>query len=237
MRRISTYLVFVNLAVLIGASVFSFLPLMGNTRLDPSAAETQLILSLPALVLPLVVVIAMISVRMTNLWLRQPRPEVALQEGLKGLSNKSVLYNYYHFPARHVLICPQGVFAITIKFQDGHFSVDGDAWRTRGGTLAKVMRIIRRDNLGRPNEEAQMAAEHIRKQMAEIRPDAEVQPLIVFTDPRAELEIMDPVVPVLYADSKRSPNLTHYLRDIPKEARNPLSPDQIEAFEDLTLPG
>ena len=37
-----------------------------------------------------------------------PGPESAIADGLKGMSNKSVLYNYHHFPARHVLICPPG---------------------------------------------------------------------------------------------------------------------------------
>ncbi len=72
-------------------------------------------------ILPIAFITTIVSVRMTNLWVRQPRPEVVIREGLKGLSNKSVLYSYYHFPARHVLICPQGVFAMVTRFQDGRY--------------------------------------------------------------------------------------------------------------------
>ncbi len=236
-HRIATYLVFLNFAVLIGSMIVMFLPVMGNRAFDPTSPETQLILSLPALVLPIIFVVAMISVRMTNLWLRQPRPETALHEGLKGLSNKSVLYSYYHFPARHVLICPQGVFAINVKFQEGQFGVEGETWTTAGGALGRLMRWLRREQIGNPNEEARTAAARVAQQLAPIAPEAEVRPLVVFVDPRAEVSITDPAVPVLYADSKRSPNLTDYLRDVPKEARTPLSRDQIEAFEEATLPG
>ena len=85
------------------------------------------------------------------------------------------------------------------------------------------------------------------KILADIAPDVEVQPLIVFIDPKAEFEFEDqPETPVLYADPKRKPNLKSYLRDVKrdmvsdqKDKKNadlmPLTDEQIEAFEQATV--
>src|SRR5690554_5817915 len=132
-RRIAQYLFFFSLAVLIGAFIVANAQMFSGSLPDPDTLEGTLALVLPTLVLPIGVLASLFSVRMTNLWIRQPRPESAIREGLKGLSNKSVLYNYYHLPARHVLICPQGVFAITTRFQEGRYTVTGDKWITHGG--------------------------------------------------------------------------------------------------------
>lgn len=195
--------------------------------------------------------------RLTNLWVRKPRPEIAIREGLKGLSAKSVLYNYYHFPARHVLITPQGVFAIVTRWQDGNYSVEGDAWKTHQGGFSRLLRIFRYDGLGNPNQDAVRAVARVRKHLEPIAPEVEVQPLIIFVDPRATLEVNDPIIPAVYADSKQKPNLKDYLRAFSRETeeteangskskkRNqqksvkenpmPLTPEQIEAFEAASI--
>ena len=87
----------------------------------------------------------------------------------------------------------------------------------------------------------------------------DVYPLIVFVDPRADLEIIDPTVPVLYATPKKEPSIKSFLRDIqveeeepeepksskgrrsskskkPKTPSMPLTDEQIDAFEEATLP-
>ena len=75
-----------------------------------------------------------------------------------------------------------------------------------------------------------------------------MQPLVVFIDPSAEIEFEDePPLPVLYADTKKSPNLKDFMRDKKREldktagdakARNaslmPLTDEQIETFEAAT---
>jgi hypothetical protein len=234
-RRIAQYLFFFSLAVLIGAFIFTNQQALSPNPLGPDTFAGTLLLLLPAIVLPVGVITSMVSVRMTNTWIREPRPERALKEGLKGLSNKSVLYSYYHFPARHVLICPQGVFAITTRFQDGQFKVEGDKWTTYGGALSGLFRFFRRDGIGSPSEDARQAAAHVKRLLAPIAPNVEVRPLVVFIDPRASVEIHNPTVPVLVADSKSEHSIKNLLRDMPKEQRQPLTPAQIQAFEDATL--
>jgi hypothetical protein len=234
-RRIAQYLFFFSLAVLVGAFIFTNQQALSPNQPDPNSLESTLLLLLPAIVLPLGVITSMVSVRMTNLWIREPRPERVLREGLKGLSNKSVLYHYYHFPARHVLICPQGVYAITTRFQEGRFKVEGDKWETYGGPFSSLLRIFRRDGIGNPTEDARQAAAHVQKLLAPIAPDVPVHPLVVFTDPRASVEIINPSVPVLFADARAEYSLKDFMRDVPKEQRRSLTPQQIEAFEAATL--
>jgi hypothetical protein len=227
-RRIAQYLFFFSFGVLIAAFIANF-------NFDPTATDNTALFVLPLLALPIGLIATLASVRMTNLWIREPRPERMLREGLKGLSNKSVLYNYYHFPVRHVLVCPQGVFAITTRFQDGSYTVNRDRWVTEGGALNAFMRAFRRDGIGDPTTDAIEAAHHVKKLLQPIAPEVEVKPLIVFVDPRARLTVEDPVVPVLYASPKQKPNLIDYMRSFPRDQQNSLTPEQIESFEAATI--
>src|SRR5690348_15172907 len=102
-RRIGHFLFFFSMAVLIGG----FVLMNAQIAATKDTINSGYVL-LGTLILPIGFICTIISIRMTNLWIRQPRPEEAIRDGLKGISKKSVLYNYYHFPARHVLIAPQG---------------------------------------------------------------------------------------------------------------------------------
>ena len=233
-RRLAQYLFFFSIAVLVGSFVYVNSQALGGRMPEPGSPEATLSLLLPALVLPFGVISSMVSVRMTNNWIRQPRPEDALQAGLKGLSNRSVLYNYLHMPLRHLLICPQGVFAITTRFQNGSYRVDGERWTTQEGALSVLTRFFRRDGIGQPASEARQQASRIQESLPE---GIRVRPLIVFVDPTASLVVNDSPVPVLYADSKSEPNIRDYLRGIPPEERQSLTTAQIQDFEAATLAG
>ena len=233
-QRIARYLFFFSLAILIGAFVYVNSQAMSGEMPQAGTAEVTLSLLLPALVMPVGVISSMISVRMTNNWIRQPRPDQALQSGLKGLGKRSVLYNYLHMPLRHLLVCPQGVFAITTRFQNGSYRVRGDEWETEEGFFSHITRFFRRDGIGRPAAEAQQQAARIQSLMPE---GVVVHPLIVFVDPAATFQVEDSTVPVLHADSKQQPNIRDYLRTIQPEARRPLTAAQIEDFEAATLAG
>lgn len=230
-RRIAQYMFFASFGIpVIG------LFLINQQAATPTSQSLIVGFVIPLLVLPAAYIITMLSVRMANLWVRQPRPEVAIPEGLKGVSNKSVFYSYYHLPARHVLVTPQGVFALVTRFQEGQFAVDGDQWMTRKSALGRVFGIFRMDSIGNPTEDAQKAARYVTKLLEPIAPEVTVQPVIVFVDPRAQVNVVKTDVPVLYASSKRDPSLKDYVRGLAKENRASLTPEQIEAFEEATLP-
>ena len=234
--RLATYLFFFTFAVLIAGFFVT-----NSLFIDESASVLVLLIPPGLLIVGLISTVT--SVRMTNLWARQPRPENALEEGLKGLSKQSVLYNYHHFPTRHALICPQGVFAIVTPWQAGRHTASGDTWKTHRGFFGWIMSTLRFDNLGNPMEKASQAADHLQALLADIAPDVTVQPLVVFIDSNAQLDLDDPAVPVVYADAKKEPNLTDYMRQLLRESKEkekgrsnlPLTQEQIDAFEAATL--
>ncbi len=240
-RKITNYLFFGTF----GALILGFIAI--NASLFTDEVPTTLSLIAQSAVLPIAFILTIVSVRMTNLWARLPRPENAIEDGLKGMSNKSVLYNYYHFPVRHVLICPQGVFAIVTRWHDQSFVYRDGRFRSQRNIISKLFSAIRFDGVGKPVRDAEFARDHIQRELAEIAPDVPVQPLVVFVDPSAEIDFEDqPGIPVLFADTKKSPNLKDYMRDTKRklaaeasDAKNaslmPLSDEQIAAFEGATV--
>lgn len=231
-RRIAQWMFFASLGVpLLG------LLLINTTTATPSQESGMIVnMVLPFLVLPLAYVVMLYSIRMTNLWVREPRPEAALQAGLKGISNKSVLYNYIFQPARHVLFTPQGVFSITTRFQDGAFSVDGSTWRSDKRGTARIMSLLRMDAIGNPTADALKAQAKAEELLKDIAPDVPVQPLIVFIDPKATFRAVNPTVPVLHAVNRELPNLKDYLHDLSPDKQLALTPEQIDAFEQAYIP-
>lgn len=235
-RQITNYLFFGTFGALILGFIFI------NTSLFTGDTPDPLTVILQTAILPVAFILTIVSVRMTNLWARSPRPENAIEDGLKGLSNKSVLYSYYHFPARHVLICPQGVFAIITRWHDQEFTIAEGKFKSHRNPISKFFSALRFDGVGKPFREAKYAQERVQEALQSIAPDVEVQPLIVFVDPSATLHIKDNSIPILYADTKTKPNLKDYMRDIKRQmsdAKNaslmPLTDEQIEAFEEATI--
>lgn len=239
-RQITNYLFFGTFGVLILGFIFI------NSSLFTGETPDTLVILLQTAILPVAFILTIGSVRMTNLWARMPRPENAIEDGLKGLSNKSVLYNYYHFPARHVLICPQGVFAIVTRWHNQEFTVKDGKFKSHRNPISKFFSALRFDGVGRPFQDAEFAKERVQSQLRDIAPEVEVKPLIVFIDPEATLHIEDESIPVLFADTKLKPNLKDYMRDVKRQldkerddntnaALMPLTDEQIEAFEAATI--
>ncbi len=189
---------------------------------------------IPALILPVGMALSIMAVRMTNLWIREPAPHEVLADSLRSFSNKTILYNYC-FPVRHVIICPSGVFTVTTRFQEGKFAVKGDKWRDRPrGIFGYIGAAMRQELLGNPTAQARREAARMQKVLDQAVPDSgvRVEPLIVFLSDKAEFEAEEPVVPVLYADPRRSPSLREHLRRLNRNRERPaLTKAQIEALE------
>jgi len=240
-RKITNYLFFGTF----GALILGFFVI--NSSLFTGEAPDALMLILQTAILPAAFVLTVISVRMTNLWARRPRPEQAIADGLKGLSNKTVLYNYHHFPARHVLICPQGVYAMVTRWHDHEFTVKDGKFHSQRNIISRLFSAIRFDGVGKPFRDAEDARERVQAMMDDIKADVEVQALIVFVDPAARVNMEDePETPVLFADPKQKPNLKDYMRDARRQIADaagdrknaslmPLDDKQIEAFEKATI--
>ena len=209
-RKNATRLFFFSLAVLALGFLLANGSLLGV--IPEGAIDPQVYVLFMPVVLLVGFVTTMISVRMTNLWIRVPRPEDALAEGLKGVSNKNVLYNYFHFPARHVLVTQQAIFPIITRFQDGKFTVKGKKWRSHKGPIGTLFTMFRLDGVGNPFFDAEQAKEYVQYIVEDYDKNIPIQPIVVFVDSKATLEIEDPIYPVLYADSKQSPNIRDYIK-------------------------
>lgn len=247
-RKIATNLFLVTFVLLIGGFIFINVGVFtGDTaRPDP------LLLVAQGVAIPVAFIMTLFSIRMTNLWARRSPlddkskstmlyPDELINEGLKGLSKKSVIYHYYHIPARHVLIAPQGVFAITTRWQNGKYEVDGEHWKTKASMITRLLATLRMDGIGQPFNDAIRAAEHVQKLMREAGSEVNVQPLLVFLDASAQIEGKSEV-PVLFASIKRDSSLTHYLRGLnrgldekKKGPVMPLTEQEIASFEALTI--
>ncbi len=137
-RKISHILFFISLAGM-GAGFF----LTWTT--DPASGTSQL----SCLILPLLLLLTLTSVRMANIWIREPRPVDVLNNALKGLGQKYTIFHHL-LPAPHVLIGPEGVFTITTVWQDKSYRVKGKKWYGDEGLLRKLNGYLRQDLIGNP---------------------------------------------------------------------------------------
>ncbi|MFP4321091.1 MAG: hypothetical protein ACLFTK_01415 [Anaerolineales bacterium] len=223
-KRWAQLLFFLSMGALIASFFFS-----------SSIQSADLGIFFQCVVMPLLLVMVITSVRMTNLWVREPAPWKALREGLKGIGNDAVLYHYL-MPADHVLVNSAGIFAITTRFQDRPQKIVDDKWENRSGILT----YMRQEQLGDPTREAKLKAKQTEVFLQELLQDdsIEVQPLVVFTHPRASVEMEgEQTIPVLYAspDRKKS-SIKSYLKDVAKKTDYPtLSEQQIKELDDALL--
>lgn len=129
-------------------------------------------------------------------WGRSPRPDQVLEEGMKGFDDRYHLYAWT-LPAPYVLLSPQGVYTLTTRDQTGQVSVTGSTWKSKL-TLGRLLSIFAQEGLGNPTLDAQGQAAKLGAWIKGKLPDlnVEVQPAIVFIDPRAQLVVDAPTVPV-----------------------------------------
>ncbi len=229
-RSIAQVLFIVSLIILVGAFIINL-----NVIHVPEAIA----LLVPLVALPIGLITTIISVRLTNLYVRQPHAEDAIREGLKGINRRSSLYNYM-LPASHVLVTPQGVYSFTTRFQDTPFKVEGDKWyNPKGrGPLAPLSLFFKQESLGDPFKQAENEAQGVQAIVDKALPDAgiKVQPAVVFTSLKTILEVVDPVLPVVYADAKRKPALKSLLKeDKKKETAALLNVQQLQALDDAFM--
>jgi hypothetical protein len=159
-------------------------------------------------------------------WMRDPREDQILDKALKGLNHGSRLYSYL-LPADHVLLSASGLFVLTLKFQDGQITAQGDKWQ-RHLSLVSSVRALFEPRLGNPGQQALKEASKVQSWVQGHLPDAEVpvRPVIVFVNPKAQLQLEEPSVPAVALD-----DLKTHLRTALKN--KPLPPATLQALTDL----
>jgi len=162
--------------------------------------------------------------RIGSKWLGDLRGDSVLAKVLKGLDNSYRLYNYV-LPAEHVLLSPFGLFILRLQRQDGEISCHGSKWH-RPFRMRRVFSLLSEEGLGNPIKQVQREAAQLHRFVADHLPDADAptHPLIVFVNPKAELDIAEPVVPAVPVSALKR-HLRHTAGDtrMPKETYKALT--------------
>jgi hypothetical protein len=212
-RQLATILFVGSLVILFGGLLISYTVTPANYGL----------MLIPLVAMPVGLLTTWWSVRLTNQYVRKPHAEDVMQAAFKGASAHSIAYHYL-FKANHVLVCPQGVYAFVARFQDGLLRVQGEHIFKAGSRnpIGGFLTVMRQEQMGSPIREAQVAAADLQSQLDEALAETEngsnldlvVQPVVVFTSNKADLDIQqDPPIPVVLAEAKpKQPSLKVMLR-------------------------
>lgn len=140
----------------------------------------------------------------------------AVGNALKGTDKKYRLYNY-SLPVNHVLLSPYGVTVLLLKNLDGRIWANQKGWRMNVGIL-RVLRYFSAEQLGDPTRDLQAQVEKldafIRDRLGE-NFRAPMDGLIVFTNPRAQVEITNVELPVVILNASETA-----LKDALKKPKN-----------------
>jgi hypothetical protein len=127
---------------------------------------------------------------------RKPRPDEELANALKGLDDRYRLYNYV-LPVSHVLLTPKKLYVVILRGMSGKFICEGRKWRQeRRFSLGALLRLFSPEPFGNPVREAEWDKEALEQWLSKNLNGltVEVEPIVVFLHPRAELELRNPAV-------------------------------------------
>ena len=174
------------------------------------------------------ILVSSIGTMHMNRWVRQPRADQALAQGLKGFDDRYRLYSYF-LPAPHVLLSPVGLFVLTPMGQDGAIRYDGQKFR-RGFSAVRLLRFMADEGMGRPFAEADAQVSAMQKLLDkhQVGEDVEIQSVVVFYNPRAQLDVTDTPRPVIIPKG-----LKKALRKQRGEAETKLSGVQYRGLRDF----
>ncbi|MEW6094568.1 MAG: hypothetical protein AB1531_11465 [Chloroflexota bacterium] len=145
--------------------------------------------------------LSQIGIYFGNRWGRSPRPDEIINKNMKGMGREYTAYHYVT-PASHLLIGPAGAWTILPLYQGGKIIYDGKRWRTKGGGFARsYLRIFGQESIGRPDLEAAAEIKSVTQHLTRLLPEGtqlpEVRAALLFTDPRAELDVANAPLPAM----------------------------------------
>jgi hypothetical protein len=130
--------------------------------------------------------------------------EAVLPQLLRSLPDSYTLLNGVPVPGAradidHVLVGPNGIWAIEAKHHAGMVQCVGDAW---GYTRRGRDGLPQEGHIGSPSQQVRRAAQALEsylRQCGSLTGSLRVEPLVVFTHPQVELSLEAPTLPVLRA--------------------------------------
>ncbi len=168
--RIGTITSFLGLGVLIGGMVLTFFN------------NNPQYITIALLCLPLGWLFSQIGLYFANRFVRSPRPDERIDEGLGNVKGGR-LYHYV-LPVPHVILSRAGIITIVSKYQSGDITVDGYNWKQTN--IGFTRRMFGQENLGNPSIEAEYQLKQVAKFIGSHVPELAEQELpigavIVFT--------------------------------------------------------
>lgn len=224
-RRFAHFSFFGSAIALLAAFLFSY------------SGDPDTVFYIQCGVFPGLFLMILFAVRMMNNWVREPLSWISLQEAIRGVSSKAVLYHFV-FPSRHVLISPMGIYAFLPLFHDRHIQVKDDQWRMPGGLLSAILSVMRQERIGNPTRDAKIEAQFFQRILDKYFPDndIEVQPVIVFLNPNVQVDIEgEQSVPITFASDNHDPTLNAFLRLQKDSGYATLTEEQIDELDDRAI--
>jgi hypothetical protein len=141
-----------------------------------------------------------IGIYLTNRYARLDRPDEILAKALKGFDDRYALYEYTS-PAGSVFLTPNACIVFTVKSQSGSIEFRDGKWRHQTGGLRRIFGWMTQEGIGNPIRDAQAEAGALQRFLSKKLPDVEVQiqPMIVFGSPKAEVNAADSPIPAVHA--------------------------------------
>lgn len=141
-----------------------------------------------------------------NRYLAPTRPDKVLRDSLKGLDRKYALL-LFREPTNYLLIEPGGITVFIVRNQEGKIAYKEGKWKRRESLLR--FWFGRDEPLGDPTADALEELGKVNKLLTEKLPTLKIplRAIIVFSNPRAILDIEPSPIAVLPADG-----LKDYLR-------------------------
>jgi len=140
---------------------------------------------------------------------RSPRPDQTIAKALKGFDDRNHLF-VWSTPVDLVFVGPAGVYAIVTRDLSGKISIVNDRIK-QPFNLRRVLFAFGQESPGLPVQEANDMAKKLEAWLNEDVDEGKlvtVQPLVVFTNEKAELDIQSTSGPVLHVKQ-----LKKYLRN------------------------
>ena len=165
----------------------------------------------------------------TRRWGPKFRQDQWLIPNLKGLDSKATLFNY---PSPdlpdHVLVSPSGLYVLVPKPNGGKVRFDGSRW-SRGSAGSSIFRGLMEGGVGNPVEDVRKAmsllATYLKTHGSEdLVSGLEARPIIVFTNPGAQLEVRGSQIPVV---------TTKELKSLFRRAKPTLSDQKVEELKQV----
>jgi hypothetical protein len=162
-------------------------------------------------------ILTQVSLYFGNRWGRKPSIDESITAALKGLDDRYTLY-HYKAPVPHLLLGPSGIWVLSPMYHAGTITYEKNRYRQQG--ISFINRFFGQEGLGRPEQEARIYVEDMEKFVRKNLTDEELPPVntvIVFTNPKTVVQVVDPPVPTLAVDK-----LKDFIRRRAKEAAVPV---------------